>query len=125
MRRNDMRSSPFSCWPVGCFALVLTFSACPFVPSSFAEFAEDDERILREAGLSSDGPALVAFFHARARLDIEHESLQRLLDQFVSGGDEERVRATAELLGLGSLALQGLRQTVNDLDHPQAAVRAA
>jgi HEAT repeat protein len=87
--------------------------------------AEDDERILRDAGLSSEGPALVAFFHARARTDIAHESMQRLVDQFVSGGDEERVRAAAELLGLGSLALQGLRQTVNDLDHPQAAARAA
>lgn len=87
--------------------------------------AEADERILRDAGLSSDGPALVAFFHARARTDIEHESLQRLLAQFVSGGEEVRVQATAELLGLGSLAVQVLRQTVNDLDHPEAAIRAA
>ncbi|HTU19221.1 MAG TPA: HEAT repeat domain-containing protein [Gemmataceae bacterium] len=118
-----MRQATISFWSVGCFAVLLTISACPLVPMAFA--AADDERILRDAGLSSEGPALVAFFHARARTDIDHESLHRLLDQLVSGGDEERVRATEELLGLGSLALQVLRQTVNDLDHPDAADRAA
>jgi HEAT repeat protein len=87
--------------------------------------AEEDERTLREAGLASDGTALLAFFHARARTDIDHESLDQLLHQFVTGDDQKRVRATAEILGLGSLALQVLRQTVNDLDHPDAAVRAS
>jgi HEAT repeat protein len=86
---------------------------------------DEDEQTLREAGLSNAGPDLLAFFHARARTDIEHEPLHRLLHQFVAGEGEARVRATAELLGLGSLALQVLRQTVSDLDHPDAADRAA
>ena len=86
---------------------------------------DEEERTLRDAGLSSNGSALVTFFQARARTDINHEALHRLLHQFVSGGNEERVRATAELLGLGSLALQVLRQTSNDLDHREAAGRAA
>jgi HEAT repeat protein len=85
---------------------------------------DEDERTLREAGLSSEGSALLAFFHARARTDIDHEALQELLHRFVAGSNEERVRATAEMLGLGSLALQVLRQTVSDLDHREAAGRA-
>ncbi|MHB1421678.1 MAG: HEAT repeat domain-containing protein [Gemmataceae bacterium] len=97
------------------------------VPAMRAEPSADDEdeRILRDAGLSSDDSALLAFFHARARTDIDHGALERLLHQFVAGGNEARVRATAELLGLGSLALQVLRQTVNDIDHREAAGRAS
>jgi HEAT repeat protein len=147
-----MKPPAFPVRTVGCFALLCALSACPRVSLLSARAdsssggrvqggsadprvslssaradssADEDKRTLREAGLSSEGPALLAFFHARARTDIEHEPLQRLLHQFVAGGDEERVRATAEMLGLGSLALQVLRQTVNDLDHPEASVRAS
>jgi HEAT repeat protein len=112
----------YAAW--GSMALVLLFSsACR--PSETDTLRDDDEQTLREAGLSDAGPALLAFFHARARTDIEHEPLQRLLHQFVAGNGEERVRATAEMLGLGSLALQVLRQTVTDLDRPDASARAA
>jgi HEAT repeat protein len=85
----------------------------------------DDERALRDAGLSSSGEALLAFFQARARTEIDREPLQRLLQQCVKGSPEERVRATAELLGLGPLALPALRQAAGDLDRPDLAERAA
>ncbi|HWG41675.1 MAG TPA: HEAT repeat domain-containing protein [Gemmataceae bacterium] len=85
----------------------------------------DDELTLHSAGLSADGAALLAFFHARARTDIDRDHLLLLLRQFASGPKEERDSATVELLGLGPLALPILRQAVNDLDHPEVAKRAA
>jgi HEAT repeat protein len=104
--------------------LLLALVAAPVVHGQPSP-SEEDERVLHDAGVSSDGPALLAFFHARARNGIEPEKLYHLRDQLVEGGDEERVRAATELLGLGSLALQVLRETANDLDHPNAAVQAS
>jgi len=75
----------------------------------------DDEQTLHSAGLSADGPALLAFFHARACTDIDHDRLLILLRQFAADAKEERHSATAELLGLGPLALPVLRQAVGDL----------
>src|SRR5579871_2212159 len=86
--------------------------------------AVEDEALFHRAGLASDGPALIAFFQARARTEIDREELHRLLQRFVEGSAAERVPALSELIGLGPLALPVLRQTANDLDHPEAALRA-
>ncbi len=84
----------------------------------------EDEQPLRDAGLTNNGPSLLTFFHARARTEIDREPLQRLLEQCVKGSPEQRGRATAELLGLGPLALPLLRRAAGDLDHPDLAARA-
>jgi hypothetical protein len=78
---------------------------------------EEDEQTLREAGLSIDGTALLAFFHARARTDVEHEALQRLLERFVKGEGEERVRATAELLGNGNTFIATNQNILLEVDR--------
>jgi HEAT repeat protein len=67
----------------------------------------------------------LAFFHARARTGIDPDRVRVLIRQFAAVSQEERGAATAELLGLGALALPALRQTANDLDHPEVATRAA
>src|SRR5690348_2653333 len=86
--------------------------------------AGNDESILHEAGLSRDGPSLIAFFQARARTNVDGELLRQLLAQFAANDKPQRAAATAELIGLGPVALQALRQTANDLDHPDVAERA-
>ncbi|HEY7156439.1 MAG TPA: HEAT repeat domain-containing protein [Gemmataceae bacterium] len=115
-----MQLSPFHFWTVPCFALLLTLSSARAESPS-----AEDEQTLLSAGLSSDGRALLAFFHARARTEIDRDRLRELLRQFADGSDQERDRATTELLGLGPLALPLLRQTANDLDHPDTAARAS
>lgn len=111
---------------VPCFT-VLSLLCCLLTaaPVEEAPRSLEDEQALRDAGLSSSGPALLAFFQARARTEIDREPLQRLLQECVKGSPEERVRATAELLGLGPLALPALRQAAGDLDRPDLAARAA
>jgi HEAT repeat protein/outer membrane protein assembly factor BamB len=95
-------------------------------PSAGAEpsAGESDEQLLHNAGLSSDGAALTAFFQERARTDVDGEQLRLLLTRFAAEGQAAHA-ATVELLGLGSLALQALRQSASDLDHPELAARAA
>jgi HEAT repeat protein len=86
---------------------------------------EEDERTLQDAGLSGEGSALLAFFHARARMDVEGDRLRRLLAQLAADNEPQCAAAKVELLGLGALALQALRQAANDPDRPQAAALAA
>ena len=127
-----MKLAPYPLWIVRGLALLCFLSPClpvslsPCLVHADEEYPSgDDEQILHDAGLASTGPALLAFFHARARIEIEREPLHRLLHQCVEGSVEERGRATAELLGLGPLALPAVRQTAGDLDHPDLAERAA
>lgn len=107
----------------GLACCLIFLSPCPL--RSEEDHSATDEHILHDAGLSSAGPALLAFFHARARTEIDREPLHRLLRQCVQGTAEERGRATAELLGLGPLALPALRQAAGDLDRPDLAERAS
>ncbi|MGH7171495.1 MAG: HEAT repeat domain-containing protein, partial [Gemmataceae bacterium] len=85
----------------------------------------DDESLLRSAGVSSDGPSLLAFFQARTRTQIDAAPLDRLLQQFRDGSAAQRDRAAGELVGLGALALPAMRQLANDIDCPDVAKRAA
>lgn len=84
-----------------------------------------DEETLHNAGLETDGPSLLAFFRARSRAAIEPDRLRVLLEQLTSSSLQQRSVATAELLGLGPLAVPELRRTANDLSAPETARRAA
>ena len=84
----------------------------------------EDERTLKIAGLNDDGPALLAFFQARTRIDIPEAPLSDLLRRFADGSDRERSLATAEFLGLGPLSIPTLRRAANDLQTPEVAERA-
>ncbi len=104
--------------------LAVVFLASSMLPVRGQAPSVDDEQTLHSAGLSAEGPALLAFFHARARTDIDHDRLLVLLRQFAADAKDERDSATVELLGLGPLALPALRQVAGDLDHPEASQRA-
>src|SRR5579871_4167107 len=90
-----------------------------------ASAGQADEETLHTAGLETDAASLLAFFHARARANIEPERLRILLQQLTSSSNQERSLATAEFLGLGPLAVPTLRQAANDLETPELARRAA
>ena len=66
----------------------LVFGVFVVVASVRAEpsAGEDDALIVHDAGLSSDGPALLAFFQARARMDVDGEQLRQLIMRFAADG---------------------------------------
>jgi HEAT repeat protein len=104
---------------------VLTAIPAPSRGQREASPERDDERTLSAAGLSNTGPALLAFFHARARADVEPQRLRVLLEQLASSANQERNLATAEFLGLGPLAVPTLRRAANTLESGELARRAA
>jgi HEAT repeat protein/outer membrane protein assembly factor BamB len=119
MGRLALRSAPWL------LALVLLTAVCWTSAAQADSSAErDDEETLHTAGLDGGGPALLAFFHARAGTDIDQDRFRVLLRQFVADSPEERSLATAELLGMGPLAVPALRGVANNLSAPEAARRA-
>ncbi len=90
-----------------------------------ASTGRDDEETLHTAGLETDGPSLLAFFHARSRAVVDPDRLRVLLGYLTSSSHQQRSLATAELLGLGPLAVPTLRRAANDLSEPETARCAA
>ncbi|HEY7311178.1 MAG TPA: hypothetical protein VH643_17590, partial [Gemmataceae bacterium] len=80
-----MKSSLLRFGIVSCLALLVTVSSA----RAEATIAEEEQTLL-SAGLSGDGPALLAFFHARARTDLDAQQLRQLLRRFADGPQEER-----------------------------------
>ncbi len=83
-----------------------------------------DEQLLRSAGLSPDGAALVEFFKARTRLTADRTKVAGLIAQLGSKKPEEREKAMGELVSYGPLAAAPLRQATRDPDEPQVAAAA-
>ncbi|HEY7311182.1 MAG TPA: HEAT repeat domain-containing protein [Gemmataceae bacterium] len=116
-------ASRFALWLL---ALALLSVIRPLMAAEVEDANErDDEETLHLAGLDTDGPALLAFFHARARADVDRDRLRVLLRQFAASTNQERSLATAEFLGLGPLAVPTLRSAANDLSEPEITRRAS
>jgi HEAT repeat protein len=83
-----------------------------------------DEQILRAAGLSTDGAALLEFFHERARHQTDAGKLLELAQKLGDGDAKVRAQTTAEIIACGTSAIPTLRHLLNDLDDPTVAAAA-
>src|SRR5262249_11594712 len=83
-----------------------------------------DVQTLAAAGLGTDGPALLEFFHERARLDADWDRFVILTRQLGDPAAEVRARAAAQLVCRGTAAIPMLRHAVNDLADTVIADRA-
>ncbi len=76
----------------------------------------DDEKLLREAGVPVDGPALVEFFRKRVPAEVTPDRLAALVRQLGDDDFDVRDRASAALRALGARALPALRRAAGDPD---------
>src|SRR5262245_31172892 len=92
-------------------ALAILFLFTPFVA---AADRDADERVLREAHIGTDGPALLAFFKKRIVSSADREKIAVLIKNL--GDDEFQVRekASADLIALGGRAEAQLREAARD-----------
>jgi HEAT repeat protein len=82
------------------------------------------EEIIRAAGLSADGEALVEFFRQRMRPHADMAELLALARELGHADPDRRAQAAAKLLAAGPWAMPALRHVVNDLENPAAAKQA-
>jgi HEAT repeat protein len=83
-----------------------------------------EEQTLQTAGLSTDGPALLEFFRLRARTEPDRDRLAALVKRLGDPAAGVQLRAAAELVAWGPLAIPVLRHIANDLDDLATAARA-
>jgi HEAT repeat protein len=88
------------------------------------EGAAGDAATLRAAGLTTDAPGLLAFFHLRSQTDVPHPRLLQRIEQLGSEKAATRLQAAAELVAMGPPAIPMLRQTAKDPDAPETAALA-
>jgi HEAT repeat protein len=108
-----------SIWLLGVATLLSTAS---FASSEDAEQAAD-EKMLREAGVATDGPGLLAFFKARTLNEADRERLTKAVRHLGDDDFNVREKATAELKAAGRAALPLLRPALRDAD-PEVVFRA-
>jgi hypothetical protein len=82
-----------------------------------------EEKLLREAGVTPDGPGLVAFFRSRVLTPDHQEKLRNAVRQLGSDEFDVRERAAQELVQAGRASLAWLKPAQQDTD-PEVARRA-
>src|SRR5438045_7021205 len=100
--------------------------ACLLIARNAAPAVEPvaaDEATLKAAGVASDGAALLDFFRKHTRRGAGRAQVQTLISQLGDDSFERREQASLQLVEIGELALDQLRQAQRDKD-PGVANRA-
>src|SRR4051812_29339278 len=85
-------------------------------PGRAAGQAEADEGKVKDAGLPTDGPALVQFFKKRTLSDEDSDRVQKLVRQLGARAFRAREDAATELIARGPAVLDALRESQKNGD---------
>ena len=102
--------------------LVLSLALVPPAAPA-ADKLLQDEALLHNAGIGTDGAGLLTYFRGRSATEVDPDRLKTLLARL---GDEQipvREQAVGEIVAIGPLAVPALRLLAHDPDSP-AAVQA-
>jgi hypothetical protein len=105
-------------------ALLPLLAVAPFFRASGPEPERSaDERILKEAGVATDGPALLDYLRRQTPDPTDHARLTRAVRLLGDDSFAVREKATRELIRAGRPALPLLRRAIDDPDR-EIAFRA-
>ncbi len=104
-------------------ALPLLVPKLPGQGGPTAAGPSDEEKLLEDAGLPTDGPGLVKFFRDRTLSGKDRARLAGLAGQLGSRSFAAREKATRELIAAGEHALEPLRSALKSPD-PEVRRRA-
>jgi hypothetical protein len=91
--------------------------------ASAAEQASSDERVLKQAGIATDGTGLIAFFRQRTADAADEDRIKALVRQLGADQFKAREKASRQLVTLGPRARPYLEAAKKDPD-PEIARRA-
>jgi len=100
-------------------AVILPFAA--LAAAAPAPPDDTDERLLREAGVAGDGPALLQFFRDRVAGGADRDRIAVLIKQLGDESFDQREKASAQLVAIGAKAEAQLRDAVKN--PPEAEVK--
>jgi hypothetical protein len=90
----------------------------------FAADSDPDERTLREAGVGTDGPALVQFFRGRLVSGTDRDKVAALIKQLDDDSFDKREAASNQLVVLGGKAEAQLRDVLKSAPDVEVRQRA-
>jgi hypothetical protein len=93
---------------------VIAFAALGITPVFATE--PDDERIVREAGMGIEGPALLTFFRTRTVNGVDSAAIEVLIARLGDDDFSVREKATDELVSLGGRAEKFLQDALKSRD---------
>jgi hypothetical protein len=96
--------------------VVLALVALAAAPPAADEDVADDERAVNAAGVSGDGPALLAFFRKRTLTPKARKRIDALVQQLGDDSYSRREEATRELIALGAPAEPALKKATRSSD---------
>jgi outer membrane protein assembly factor BamB len=102
----------------------LALAALLFPTPAVAYDPVADECALRNAGVGTDGPALMQFFRSRTAGAADRDRITALIKQLGDDSFDQRERASAELLAIGPRAEPPLRDAVKHDPDPEVKRRA-
>jgi uncharacterized protein (TIGR03067 family) len=110
------------CWlPTATVGLPALTSPQTAGPDEIKERLKGDVKLLEDAGVATDGPALLEFFRKKTLTEEQRHSIGKLIEQLADPVFKVREKATQQLLAIGPPALAALRQALN---HPDVEVVA-
>lgn len=98
------------------FAFVICLGFVPRLPGRGPDSLSADERALKDAGISTETPALLDFMRKRTLDDGGYKRVQQLVTQLGDQSFRLREKASAELISLGSIAIPFLHQSLRSSD---------
>src|SRR5262249_8812057 len=108
----------------GCCTLLMLAAAVPVrAAEADREELKEAERVLSEAKIATDGPALLAYIKKRTLPETDRANLRALVRQLGDDEFEARKKAFAELQAAGKAAEEVLREALQDED-PEIATSA-
>src|SRR5262249_54072879 len=98
-------------------AAILVLCSVALIPlPGRAESVSEDEKVLRSAGVGSDGPSLLNFFRKRTLTEPDEQKLQALIQQLGRRSFPMRESASQELIRWGRPALPFTRAALPHRD---------
>src|SRR5207249_2265799 len=86
--------------------------------------SDPDERALREAGVGTDGPALVQFFRGRLVTGADRDKIAALIKQLGDDSFDRREMASNQLVVIGAKAEAQLREVIKNAPEAEVKQRA-
>ena len=85
-------------------------------PAQSGSDVREEEKLLKDAGLPTDGPALLKYFRDRTPTEANRARLAELVRQLGHRSFQVREKATRQLMSAGEMALPFLKPALKDAD---------
>jgi HEAT repeat protein len=105
-------------------AALLGWALGPPAASAAPPVYTDEEQLLMNAKLGTDGPALLQFFRTRTRPKIDPEKMAELIRDLADDSTRISNKAIAQIISMGTVTVPWLRKTLKDPDDELGAQRA-